>query len=287
MLSLYGNTDLLRVTTGSAGDIRRSVEVMHASNATPPVVQAPPSVNGPGAAITTATTTTLVDATGITSGHLYNVKGCTLYNAHATNSNELTVDVYDSTNTAIKWHGTLLAGESVVLDELGIWTLYGTDGVPKPATAQLITTVRTTADVVNATTSWADITGLSVPVKSGKFYTFEVFVVHQTNATTTGARFGVSIGATPTVLKLWGQSQITSSVTAATFGASAMVTAVDTAVVVETTGPGAVNMGAWYSGIIQPSADGTLSARFQSEVAVASALTAIGNCCWMKVIQVS
>ena len=126
--------------------------------------------------------------------------------------------------------------------------------------------------MTNATTSFADVTGLTVPLISGRKYGFEACLPHQTNATTTGAQFGVNIGATPTLLNVQAIQQITASVTAATFGSSAMVTAVDTAAVVETTGPGANNFIAMLYGFIQPSADGTFAVRCKSEVAVAGGL---------------
>ena len=152
-------------------------------------------------------------------------------------------------------------------------------------TAKLDAKLRVVSDVVNATTSFADVTGLTQALLSGKKYAFEAWLFHQTNATTTGAQFGVNIGATPTVLNLSSISQITASVTAATFGSSAMVTAVDTAAVVETTGPGAVNMLAVLAGFIQPSADGTFAIRCKSEVAVASGLTVKAGS-WLRIWEV-
>jgi len=52
--------------------------------------------------------------------------------------------------------------------------------------------------------------------------------------------------------------------------------------VVETTGPGAVNMLAIISGYIVPSADGTFAVRCASEVAVASGLT-IKAGSWLRI----
>ena len=42
------------------------------------------------------------------------------------------------------------------------------------------------SDVTNATTSFADITGLTWPILANKKYTINAWLLHQTNATTTG-----------------------------------------------------------------------------------------------------
>jgi hypothetical protein len=142
----------------------------------------------------------------------------------------------------------------------------------RPRTPSL--TLRKTADQVFATAaSFADITDFTCPMLSGHKYSFEAFIFHITNATTTGAQFGVNIGAAPTLLIAGGAHQITSSLTAAGFGASSAVTARDTAIVAETTGPGAVVATANIAGTIIPSADGTFALRATSEVTVANGLT--------------
>lgn len=278
MLILRATADLLRVVTDAAGAVACHVSAMEADNATPPVIQDIVRTNT--ASITTAATTTILDCT--TANRRRNVKHINIRNTHASQAQNLTVLHTDGTNSEDLYKCNLLAGETLILNEAGTWLHYDADGALKPANAKINLLLRVASDVVNATTSFADVTGLTCTLQSGKKYAFEAILFHQTNATTTGAQFGVNIGAAPTVLNLWGQQQITASVTAATFGSSAMVTAVDTAAVVETTGPGAINMGAYLAGFIQPSADGTFAIRCKSEVAVASGLTVKAGS-WLRI----
>lgn len=138
MLILRGNTDKLQLVTGSAVDIEVHASVMQADNATPPVVQALPNF-GPRASITTATTTDIVDATGLTSGHVYNVKSLTAYNNHASSSSIVTMQVTDGTDTAVLAKVTLLAGESLVLDESGRWFHLDANGAEYPSVGNAAT----------------------------------------------------------------------------------------------------------------------------------------------------
>ena len=268
--------DKLQVVTSAAGTIKPELSWIIVNTAAPPVVQDTDST--PKADITTATTTDLLAGAASTKnriGHL------SLYNSHASVTNDVTVQLTDGTLTTPIIKATLLPSESLIYTG-SVWIHYDSNGVPKVAAAKLDTKLRVTSDVVNATTSFADVTGLTVGLISGRAYAFECHLYHQTNATTTGAQFGVNIGAAPTVLNLAAIQQITSSVTAAAYGSSAMVTARDTAAVVETTGPGAVNMLAIISGYIVPSADGTFAVRCASEVAVASGLT-IKAGSWLRI----
>jgi hypothetical protein len=133
MLLLRANTDILRAVTGSAADIEVNRSVIVADNAAPPAIQAIPDL-GPMASITTATTTTVVDTTGGTDEHSWNVKDLSFFNNHASQSTTLRVEVNDGTNTVVLWNGTLLAGECLKLNEVGDWVLYDATGNVKPGT---------------------------------------------------------------------------------------------------------------------------------------------------------
>lgn len=268
MLILRGTTDLIQLVTGAAADIEVMVSAMDASDAAPPVIQIIPNL-GPLASIVTATTTTIVAAPGST--FVRNVKEISIYNNHASLSCPCTVQVTDGTNVANLWNGTLLAGELLIFDELGVWTLYGSDGVPKAPSTKIDRKLVVTADVTFATTAtFADVTGLTTPLQSGKRYCFEAHLYHINNATTTGSQFGVNIGAAPTTLIIATIDTVTASVTASVHSAGS-VTARDTAATAQTTGSVAVTMGI-LSGYIVPSADGTFAIRATSEVTVASGL---------------
>lgn len=280
MLILAGTTDLIRVNCGSASSIDYTLDYLTTDNAAPPGIQA--LVATARGNTTSSGNTTVLAAPA--SNKFYNVKTMRFVNTHATQSTTFRVERFDgSTAQQIAPYGmTLLAGESLFVDELGVPWYYSSGGILKSSTALLDVCLYVASDVTNATTSFADITGLTQALLSGHKYAFESHLYHQTNATTTGAQFGVNIGASPTLLDLAAIQQITSSVTAATFGSSAMVTALDTAAVVETTGPGANNFLAIVSGFIQPSADGTFAMRLKSEVAVASGLIVKAGS-WLKI----
>jgi hypothetical protein len=208
-----------------------------------------------------------------------------ILNAHDTVTEKVALIHSDGTTTEEICNASLLPGESLIYNGVGTILHYDQNSVIYSQNAKLDAKLVVTSDVVNATTSFADITGLTQALKSGKKYAWEASLHYQTDATTTGGRFGVNIGAAPTLMTLAGIHQITNSVTAATYGSSNMVTARDTAAVVETTGPGANAMLARLSGYIQPSADGTFAMRFQSEVAVANALTVKAGS-WLRIWEV-
>ncbi len=252
MLHLTSATDLLQVVTGSIGAIG-----VHASMDD----SGEPGRNNP-ASITTAATTTVV--TGPASARPWRrVRFLVVRNNHASTSNLVTVQLTDGTTVAVLWKGTLLAGEQVTLTDSG-WQVLDSNGTAKLSTGKLDAWVQAPADVTNATTAFADVTGLTVAVKNGKKYMFEAHLVHVTNANTTGAQFGVN-GPAGTFLV-----QTIAAVTPDV--AAGGVTAVDTAAVAETTGPGAVPALAILTGHLEPSADGTFAVRCASEVAIAGGL---------------
>lgn len=265
---LNSSTDKLQLTTGSAAtiDVHASWVDLNGSTVTP---------GRTNTAISSVTTADIVATPGASTTR--NVKTLHIRNKDSSLSCDVTV-IYDANGTDYELYKvTLGVGEMAeYVEGIGFFKI--------PTTAALDATRFVSADVTNATTSFADITDLTVPLKSGVHYNFLTYLYHQTNATTTGAQFGVNIGATPTGMILGGLAQITASVTAATFGASAAVTAVDTAAIVETTGPGANNFIAILSGWIQPSADGTFAVRSKSEVAVAGGLV-IKKGSWLRVWQ--
>lgn len=127
---LSGTSDLVRVTTGSAGDIE--VQRSYADvTGTPPTV----TVTGtPLASITTATTTTVVPSPA--ASHQIKPKYIGIFNNHASVSNLVTVEETDGTNVVTLWKGTLAPGESVIYkDETG-WVPYDAVGLPKSNTFQ-------------------------------------------------------------------------------------------------------------------------------------------------------
>lgn len=259
MLLLLATTDKLQLVSSSAANLDVVASIQDKTTSTGAIGSASQRT-----AIAAATTTDIVAAPS--SGIERNIVEFTVRNKHASLSNDVTV-VLDANGTDYEIYKVTLAAGEVLQYIEGIGYFVITNTVTSPIDRKLLVT----ADVTNATTSFADITGLTCSVESGKDYNFLANIYHQTNATTTGARFGIN-GPTMTSMILAGIHQITASVTAATYGSSAAVTAVDTAAVVETTGPGTNNFLAIISGWIKPSAGGTFAVRCQSEVAVASGL---------------
>lgn len=132
MILLTSVSDLITVTTGSAGTIN-----VHASyvdfNGT---LVVPARTNT--ATISTATTTTVVAAPA--SSTQRNLKFLSIFNSHATVSNLVTIQHTDGTNVETLWRGTLLAGETVTLDDEAEWHNYNSAGVEELAVASPLTT---------------------------------------------------------------------------------------------------------------------------------------------------
>lgn len=264
MLLLFATTDKVQVVTSAAVTVDVHASYMDMSQADPPVVKGSSSsrLNTP---ITTAATTDVVAAPAASTTR--NVKAMTIRNKHATSPVDITVQ-YNQNATIIEIvKVTLLAGETLEFVEGTGW--YVIQNIRK-----VFYNRRVSNDVINATVSFADITGLTCPVQNGKHYNFEAHLYHIENAATTGALFGIN-GPTMTNMTLQEIGVVIPSVTASSMQSNlGAVTARDTAAVAATasaTTPGVVT--AILTGWINPSADGTFAVRFASEVAVAAGIT--------------
>lgn len=131
MLLLAGTSDLVRVVTGSAGDIEAHSSWMDHSAGT----VTPGRTNT--ASITTATTTTVVGSPGASTQR--NVKHLNIFNNHATDSNLVTVFHTDGTTQDDLFECTLLAGESLVFTQGGLWLHYDVNGGTYPQVGALAT----------------------------------------------------------------------------------------------------------------------------------------------------
>ncbi len=121
----------------------------------------------------------------------------------------------------------------------------------------------------------ADITGLSFAVLSGVKYKFKFYITYTSAATTTGARFCIN---GPTTSILFYQSNYPSSTTAMLFNNSLTTYNVPTGAAA---GSGTNSNIAIIEGIITPSANGTVIARFSSEVA-SSAIIALASSSYVE-----
>ena len=120
MLLLTSTSDIIRVVTGSAADI--DVHASYVDNNAGTIT--PGRTNT--AAITTATTTTVVDSPG--SGVQRNVKFLNITNSHATASTQVTVQHFDGTNNEDLIAVTLLPSENLVLSSTGDWMHHDAQG---------------------------------------------------------------------------------------------------------------------------------------------------------------
>lgn len=125
MLLLTSTSDKVQVITGSSGTIK--VHASYVDNASGTIT--PTRTNT--ASISTNTTTDVVAAPA--SSTQRNVKHLSVRNTHASVTNAITVQHTDGTTVEELWVGTLLAGESVVFDQYGGWTMYAANGNPKQA----------------------------------------------------------------------------------------------------------------------------------------------------------
>lgn len=135
--------------------------------------------------------------------------------------------------------------------------------------AGLPITIKITSDVVNDDTTAntiANITGLSFPVVSGTTYRFSFVIPYTSAATTTGSRFSIN-GPTNTSLSYHSRYPAASNSWSVNFASAYDLPAF--------TNVSSMLLGnlAFIDGVITPSADGIVIARFASEIA-SSAITA-------------
>lgn len=257
MIFLTGTTKKIQLVTSSAATL--DVQACYIESVAATGVTA--AIGSQETAISSATTTDIC-ATASAS-NVRNVTQITIRNKDASLSCDVTV-VIDVSGTDYELHKVTLGTGDMLqyIEGVGFFT--------QTSTAKLNKLYYVTSDYTNSTTSFTNITGLSWPVKSGKNYAFEAQLLYQTAAAATGAQFAIG-GVAMTGMIAGGLQTVTGSATAAAMSA-AVVTAVDTAIIVQTTGPNTTNVPGILAGWINPSADGTFVIKGASEVA-ASALT--------------
>jgi hypothetical protein len=255
MLNLVLTTDKLQLVTTSVAsvDVQASFIDLSGTTITP---------GNQNTAISSATTTDIVAAPGASTTR--NVKTLHVRNKAATLSVNIIV-VFDANGTDYELHEASLApGESCeYVEGLGFFCIRAT---PKLNQWRYVP-----ADSVHTTAAFfTSVLGLSWPVVAGKRYTLRCALFHIANATTNGSQFAIG-GVAMTDMVLGAISTVTNSATSATMS-TGVVTAVNTAVVVQTTGA-AANAPTLLAGSFQPSADGEFQVRAAPEVSNAAGLT--------------
>ena len=265
MINLGATIDVLRVVTTSTANI-----AVHAS-----WIDLLGTAVTPGrtnTAIASAATTTIVAAPAAST--VRNVKSLFISNTHASTANTVTLQYFDGTTAFQIFSRVLAAGEMIVYDEDGGgFTVRGANGVTLTATSIAaiggLNTVILLADVINnngTANTIADVTGLSFPVVSGQTYYFRFSINYTAAAATTGSRWAIN-GPTTTLLSYESSYTLTLTTETLNYQAGYDLPAASN-ISSLTTGNLAV-----IEGFITPSANGTVIARFASEV-LSSAITA-------------
>jgi hypothetical protein len=130
-----------------------------------------------------------------------------------------------------------------------------------PAGGESESIVRTTGDVTNSTTTFANITGLTFTIGVNEDFIFEAWVIFQSNTATTGIKFAVNGPASPTAVVI--QTRIPISLVSITLGGARAYDSGTASASVDTINS---NLLARVVGIIRNgSTAGTFAIRFAAE----------------------
>jgi hypothetical protein len=272
MLLLASTSDLLRIITGQAVtvDVHASWADLNGTTVTPGRTNTP---------ISTAATTTVVGSPA--SSTFRSVKTLTARNRHASSAVDVTVLHTDGTNAMELVKVTLSAGDALHYDEHNGFTvrdLFGriksrSDGLVSAAGGD-VNTVVLASDVTNnnaTANTIADVTGLSFAVVGGETYQFEFTIYYTAAATTTGSRWSINGPGSPTQLAY--SSYYTLTATSQTVN---YATAYDIPAASNATSLTAGNV-AFIIGVIRPSGNGTVIARFASEISSSAIVAKAGS----------
>jgi hypothetical protein len=275
MILLTGASDVLRIVTSGTANI--DVVAGFADHAS--------GVVTPGRSLTTigsAATTTIVAAPGASTQRT--VRFLTIRNRHASTANTITLQLFDGT-TAFEIHKiTLAAGEALIYDEGTGFSYISSLGLPKAAESQggsqaavnALNLVVLASDVTNNNATLntiADITGLSFAVVAGEGYFFRATIDWTSAVNTTGARFSVNGPASPTRLAYRSNYALTTT----TETLNAGLTTYDLPAASNASPANIAGNIAIVEGFIQPSANGTVTMRFASEVASSAIVAKKGS----------
>lgn len=282
MLLLASTSDLVSVVTSAAinTDVHASWVDLNGTTVTP---------GRTNTAISTATTTTVVGSPA--SSTYRTVKTLTVRNRNASTSQDVTVKLTDGTNNMELIKVTLAAGEALHYDEANGFTVKDTQGRIKTrsdglvaASTNTINTVVLASDVTNnngTANTIADVTGLSFNVTAGEAYWFRFVIQYTSAATTTGSRWSISGPLSPTSLRYKSEYALTTTSNTVNEGVSAY----DSPASSNTASAATTSNRANIEGFIVPSANGTVIARFASEVSSSAIVAKAGSVLfWMRVL---
>lgn len=204
-----------------------------------------------------------------------------IYNAD-TASATVTVKLDANGTEYVLFRAIIGAGERIeyqeglgfrVMNNLGAQKNSNNEGAH--AVSSSISTVVLASDQTNNNATLntiQDVTGLSFAVTAGSLYWFQFDIYYTAAATTTGSRWSINGPSSPTVLAY--RSEYTLTATSTT--RNAMLQTYDLPAASNATSAAGTNY-AQIEGLIQPSSNGTLIARFASEVANSAIVAKAGS----------
>jgi len=212
-----------------------------------------------------------------------------IYNADTVNAT-VTVKIDASGTEYILFRGIIATGEVLQYNDKDGFKVMTIAGAIKQsqmlgannAVINVLNSVILASDVVNnngTANTMANIDGLSFPVTAGGTYWFEFVIPYTSAATTTGSRWSITGPTSPTMLNMRSEYTLTAATTTVN-----SITAYDVPAASNASSLTTGNVTTMW-GMIQPSASGTVTARFASEIAT-SAITAKAGAIlrWMRVI---
>ncbi len=198
---------------------------------------------------------------------------------------------FDANGTEYILFKTTLAPDERIEYQEGIgFKVFASTGAVKQsinqgANAPLTNTLSTVvlgSDITNnnaVANTIANVTGLSFSVTAGKVYYFKFIIYYTAAATTTGARFCVNCDAgLATNLSMISEY----SLTATTTTRNANVQGFDLPATCNATSASTANNMAVMEGYFKPTADGTFTARFASEVDSSAIVAKTGSVCYYQ-----
>ena len=265
MLLLTSTSDVLSISTTSTSAVDVKVDAMDLN----PTTEA---VNGyrKNTAVVTICTTIVAQSPAV--DNIRTIKTISIRNKGGQTQ---VIDVLhsDGTTQVEIIEATLAPGTSLQYHEAAGWWVTDTQGravvVNMTNSGSPIvgsdTIVRLTADVTNSNATAntiQDVTGLSFAVLASKLYSFEFNIVYTAAATTTGSRWAIN-GPAFTYLDYSSEYSLTTTTTTR----NALLQVYDSPAASNANSATTGNNYCVIKGVIQPSSDGTLIARFASEIA--------------------
>lgn len=213
----------------------------------------------------------------------------TVYNADTANAT-VTIKLDANGTDYILWRGILGVGEMLQYNDKSGFSVATISGAIKQsqmlgannAAVNAMNVVVMTGDVTNnngTANTIADVTGLTFPVTSGETYWFEFVIPYTSAATTTGSRWSINGPGSPTLLAY--RSEYTLTATTTTVNSQ---NTYDTPAASNASSLAAGNVATIW-GIITPSQNGSVTARFASEISASAIVAKAGATLrWMRIV---